>query len=198
MLLNLANEIGFSRAAVVDIRSLRAREEVRQLCAADRCGCYGRNWSCPPYTGEISALQKQLDRCVSGILVQTTGELEDEFDMEGMGRIMQQHSRNFSALTRQARLLYPRVLPLSAGPCTVCRRCTCPDRPCRFPNKRLHSMEAYGLMVSDICRAAGLPYCSGSNTMTYISCILIMQEETKKAGMDYGNTERTVSGTAEA
>ena len=198
MLLTLAKEIGFSRVAEVDIHSLRAREEVRALCAADRCGYYGKNWSCPPHAGEITALQRQLDRCVGGIVVETTGELEDEFDLEGMGRIMQQHSRSFAALARQARLLYPKVLPLSAGPCTVCRRCTCPDRPCRFPRKRLSSMEAYGLLVSEVCRAAGLPYCSGSNTMTYISCILIMQDETKKAGMDYGNTERTVSGTVEA
>ena len=176
MLLTLANEIGFSRAAAVDIRSLRAQEEVRQLCAANRCQSYGKNWSCPPYTGAPSTLQKQLDRCTGGIVVQTTGELEDEFDMEGIGRIMQQHSRNFVTLARQARLLYPNVLSLSAGPCTVCRRCTCPDRPCRFPKKRLSSMEAYGLMVSDVCRAARLPYFTGNKTMTFISCILIMQD----------------------
>ncbi len=176
MLLTLAKEIGFSRAAEVDIRSLRSREDVRQLCAADRCGHYGKNWSCPPYAGEIAALQRQLDRCTSGVLVQTTGTLADEFDIEGIGRLMQQHNRRFATLARQARLLYPKVLPLSAGPCTVCRRCSCPDRPCRFPKKRLSSMEAYGLMVNDICRAAGLPYSGGSKTMTFISCILLMQD----------------------
>ena len=176
MLLTLAKEISFSHAAAVDPSSLKAQQEARELCAADRCRCYGKNWSCPPYTGELSALQKQLDRCTEGVLVETTGELDDEFDMEGIGRIMQQHSHSFATLARQARLLYPKVLPLSAGPCTVCRRCSCPDRPCRFPSKRLSSMEAYGLVVSDICRAAGLPYFSGSKTMTFISCILILQD----------------------
>ena len=175
MLLTLAKEIGFSHAAAVDPSSLKTQQEVRALCAADRCGYYGKNWSCPPFAGEISALQRQLDRCVGGIVVETTGELEDEFDLEGMGRIMQQHSRSFAALARQARLLYPKVLPLSAGPCTVCRRCTCPDRPCRFPKKRLCSMEAYGLLVSEICHASSLPYTSGNNTMTFISCVLIAE-----------------------
>ena len=124
MLLTLAKEIGFSHIAEVDRSSLCAREDVRSLCAADRCQSYGKNWGCPPYAGEIATLQKQLDRCTGGILVETTGNLDDEFDMESMGRIMQQHRRNFATLTRQARLLYPKVLALSAGPCTICRRCT--------------------------------------------------------------------------
>ncbi|MBR6678120.1 MAG: DUF2284 domain-containing protein [Oscillospiraceae bacterium] len=175
MLLTLAKDIGFSRFAAVDVSALLAREDVRQLCAADRCGHYGKNWSCPPYAGELTAAQKQLARCTEGVLVQTTGNLADEFDIEGIGRLMQLHSRRFATLARQARLLYPKVLPLSAGPCTVCRRCTCPTRPCRFPQKRLSSMEAFGLMVGDVCRAAGLPYSDGSKTMTFTSCILIMQ-----------------------
>ena len=67
-------------------------------------------------------------------------------------------------------------LPLSAGACTVCRRCTCPDRPCRFPNKRMSSMEAYGLLVGDVCLRSGLSYNYGPRTMTYTSCLLYTEE----------------------
>ena len=63
-------------------------------------------------------------------------------------------------------------LPLSAGSCTLCRRCTYPDRPCRFPQRRMASMEAYGLLVSDVCRRSGLGYYYGTGTMTYTSCVL--------------------------
>ena len=63
--------------------------------------------------------------------------IEDEFDIEGIGAIMRRHKQQFATLARQARLLYGDVLPLSAGTCTVCRRCTCPKRPCRFPKKRM-------------------------------------------------------------
>ena len=172
MLLTLANEIGFSHTAKVDMTSLIVHDEVRQLCAADRCGSYGKNWSCPPNTGETEHLRRQLAAFDDGVLVLTVGTLADDFDIEGMGRILQQHKRQFETLSRQAKLLYPSVLPLTAGPCTLCHRCTCPNRPCRFPTKRLYSMEAFGLMVSDICRAAGVPYTSGNGTMTYISCVL--------------------------
>ena len=175
MLLTLAKDIGFSHAAWMDMNSLVVREDVRQLCAADRCGSYGKSWSCPPYIGALSQLQTRLKDYSKGVLVQTTGTLADDFDMEGMGEILHRHHDCFRTLTRQARLLYPKVLPLAAGACNLCRRCTCPDRPCRFPKKRLSSMEAYGLMVSDVCEAAHLPYSYGSQTMTFISCVLIAE-----------------------
>ena len=34
------------------------------------------------------------------------------------------------------------------------------------------SMEAYGLLVSDVCRRSGLGYYYGTGTMTYTSCVL--------------------------
>ena len=111
-----------------------------------------------------------------GVLVQTTAQLADEFDMEGMDRAQEAHKKRFFDLARQARLLYPDVLPLTAGSCTLCRSCTYPDRPCRFPNKMLSSMEAYGLLVSDVCRDAGLPYYYGPGTLTYSSCILFNEK----------------------
>ena len=66
--------------------------------------------------------------------------------------------------------------PLTAGACTLCRRCTCPSAPCRYPARRLSSMEAYGLWVSDICRQSGLEYNYGAQTMTYTACVLCREE----------------------
>lgn len=142
------------------------------MCAAGRCGAYGRSWSCPPGCGSIEENAEQMARYSSGILVQTSGQLEDDFDIEGMARIHESHKKNFFTLARQIRCLEPDCLPLTAGSCTLCRKCTYPDKPCRFPQKRLSSMEAYGLLVSDVCKKSGLEYNYGPGTMTYTSCIL--------------------------
>ena len=82
----------------------------------------------------------------------------------------------FADFARQMRRLCPGCLPLTAGSCTLCARCTYPDRPCRYPTKRLSSMEAYGLFVSDICTRSGLAYNYGPRTMTYTSCVLYNKE----------------------
>ena len=53
------------------------------------------------------------------------------------------------------------LTPLEAGCCTICAKCTYPDKPCRYPSKRLSSMEAFGLFVSDICARSGLDITTG-------------------------------------
>ncbi|MBR4393923.1 MAG: DUF2284 domain-containing protein [Oscillospiraceae bacterium] len=174
-LLQLAGEIGFSHAGALDAASLKALPEVRDMCAADRCRRYGRSWSCPPACGSLEACAARLASYHSGILVQTTVTLEDQFDMEGIRRTQERHKEMFHTLARQSRALYPDCLPLTAGTCTLCKSCTYPDRPCRYPTKRLSSMEAYGLLVSDVCKESGLPYYYGPGTLTFTSCILLKE-----------------------
>ncbi len=171
-LVRLALEIGFSHAAPLSASALIARGEVRDMCRSDRCRRYGRSWSCPPACGTLEACAARMREYDGGVLVQTTATLADEFDAEGMERAQREHKARFFTLARQARLLFPDCLPLTAGSCTLCHSCTCPDRPCRFPRRMLSSMEAYGLLVSEVCRACGLPYYYGSGTLTYSACIL--------------------------
>ena len=171
-LMTLAAENGFSHYAPASMDAFVPLPEVRSMCEADRCGKYGKSWACPPGCGTIEQAAEQLRRYDSGLLVQTTGTLADEFDYEGMQSAARRHKRSFESFARQARLLYPGCLPLTAGTCTLCAKCTYPDRPCRFPGRRLSSMEAYGLWVSDICVRSGLPYNYGARTMTYTSCVL--------------------------
>ncbi len=168
----LALGIGFSHAAVFDAVNLRALPEVREMCASGRCRRYGRSWSCPPACGTIEETEARMHRFEHGILVQTTAELEDDFDAERMAEAEKRHKANFMTLARQMRLMIPGCLPLSAGSCTICRVCSYPEKPCRFPGKMLSSMEAYGLLVTEVCALAGLKYYYGPKTLTYSSCVL--------------------------
>ena len=168
----LAAGAGFTAWAALDASTIELKPQVRDMCAADRCQSYNRNWSCPPACGTAQVCADRMSAFAHGVLVQTTGAMEDDFDAETIGETYLRHKRNFETLARQTRLLHPDCLPLTAGACTLCRRCTYPDRPCRFPKKRLSSMEAYGLLVSDVCVQSGVPYNHGSKTITYTSCIL--------------------------
>jgi len=168
----LARQIGFDVTAPLNMAALTVRTEVRDMCAADRCQSYGKNWSCPPACGTLDFCRDRLAAFDRGILVQTVGQLADDFDAEAIGETYLRHKRAFDTLARQTRSLFPSCLPLTAGACTQCRKCTCPDRPCRFPGKRLSSMEAYGLLVSQVCLDCGVAYNHGPGTIAYTSCIL--------------------------
>ena len=171
-LVTLALEVGFSHAAPLNTAALRALPEVREMCASGRCQRYGRSWSCPPACGTLEETETAMRRYTGGVLVQTTTQLADDFDVEAMELAQKTHKAHFFTLARQVRLLVPDCLPLTAGSCSLCRSCTYPKAPCRFPHKMLSSMEAYGLLVSEVCQASGLPYYYGPGTLTYSACIL--------------------------
>lgn len=163
-----AKEAGFTHTAPLDPATVELKEAVRQMCAA--CGRYGKCWSCPPACGTLEECRQRIAGFAQGILVQTVGQLEDEFDGEGMMKTEAAHKENFHRLLKT--LSREGMLPLGAGCCTVCKTCSYPDVPCRFPEQRVSSMEAYGMEVAPVCKANGLPYYYGPNTIAYTSCLL--------------------------
>ena len=172
-LVTLAKEAGFTFAAPLAMDALEFREDVREMCSADLCKSYGRSWSCPPAIGSVERAKERAGAYRRGIIVQTEGALADSFDMDGTAEIMKRHRKNFDTLVRQIKAFYPACLPMGAGTCRLCRSCTYPDRSCRHPGKMVSSMEAYGLLVSDVAVRSGLKYNYGENTMCFTSCVLI-------------------------
>ena len=63
------------------------------------------------------------------------------------------------------REMYPDMMGMGTGTCTRCKTCTYPDAPCRFPDELVSSMEACGLVVSEVCTANGVPYNHGKDTI---------------------------------
>ena len=115
-LFTLSRELGFTAAAPVNMSALTPLEEVRAMCEADRCGRYGRSWACPPGCGTLEHTRARIEMYSEGILVQSTAELADEFDYQGIMRLTEEHKRRFADFARQARLVYPDCLPLTARP----------------------------------------------------------------------------------
>ena len=118
-ILTLARENGFSHIGFADMAALEPLEEVRKMCSADRCGQWNTNWSCPPACGSIEHAKRRIAQYNKCLLVQTSGELADEFDYDGMQSTAKAHKRAFLNFARQARILYPGCLPLTAGACTI-------------------------------------------------------------------------------
>ena len=170
-LLALAKELGFTEAVALDPQALVPKEDVRAMCASDKCHAYGKNWTCPPECGGLSACAARIKDCTQGILLQTVGTLEDSFDVEAMMDTEKVHRERFHTMAEKIRAIYPDALCLGTGGCRICGKCAYPE-PCRFPDKACSSMEGYGLLVSEVCQSAGIPYYHGKNTIAYTACIL--------------------------
>ena len=169
----MAQQFGFTAWVPLDIQTLVLKPEVRDMCAGGSCGQYAKRWSCPPGCGSLEECAANVAKFSRGILVQTVGDVEDSFDYEAMMEIQEAHKDRFLQMHQAICSTGQPVLALGAGCCTRCKTCTYPDAPCRFPEQMVSSMEAYGLLVLEVCKANGLQYYYGSDKMAYTSCFLL-------------------------
>ena len=163
--------LGFSKAVPLEVATLQPRQDVRDMCAADKCGAYGKNWTCPPHCGSLTECSAKMQRYAYGILLQTVGITEKAIDTKAYRRTEALHLEQFHTFCEQLRKVYPQALCLGSGGCRICAKCAFPDS-CRFPEKACSSMEGYGLLVSQVCRDNGLAYHYGERTITYTACVL--------------------------
>ena len=168
-----ALKFGFSHAGELDCSTLAFLPEVREMCASGKCGKYDRCWTCPPACGTVEECAQRAGRYRLGLIVQTTGQLSDSFDYDGMMSLKKRHQDTFLKFVQYLQESFPNLLALGAGGCAVCESCTYPDSPCRHPSKAVSSMEAYGLLVSELCKKNGIPYYYGQGSMTFIGCYLL-------------------------
>ncbi|MEG2455608.1 MAG: DUF2284 domain-containing protein [Oscillospiraceae bacterium] len=171
-----AQAVGFTHVGTLAVSRLAFLPQVREMCAADRCHKYGKSWVCPPGCGSLADAEARARRYSTGVLLQSTGMMEDDFDVETIAATEKAQQARFMELVTWLRQREADCMPMASGACTVCPQCTYPDAPCRFPNLAIPSMEAFGLLVSDTCKESGLPYYYGPRTMTFTGCILFSGE----------------------
>lgn len=170
-LIRLGKQAGFTHVVPLRADTIELKPEVRQMCHS--CNAYNSRWSCPPGCGSLDDCRMEIGRYSEGILVQTVKELEDEFDVESMTAAEAIHKQNYLVLLSHLRQDYPNLLALGTGGCRLCESCTYPEMPCRLPEHRIASMEAYGMLVLEVCRSNGLSYYYGPQTIAYTGCFLL-------------------------
>jgi len=139
-----------------------------EYCKSNVCGKYNNSWTCPPACESMEEQRGKILSCENVFVFTTKHDLEDSFDYEGMTRGMELHS----LLTADFKKRLRGVPVYGAGSCPFCDPCAFPS-PCPFPEKKIGSIEAAGINVTELSKAAGLAYNNGPDTVTYFSMALI-------------------------
>ena len=166
-------EEGADRAAVIDTARIPFDKGLRAYCAANACGCYDKNWACPPGVGEPDEVIARAKGYRRALVFQAVGRLEDSFDFEGMVAAERRFGELAERIRRRMAETLSRYLLLTAGGCSLCPVCAkAENQPCRFPDRAISSLEAYCIQVSRLAAACGMPYHSGENTITNFGACL--------------------------
>lgn len=173
-LLDRVKQLGADDAGIIEVRRIAFSREFRNACEQNYCGFYGKCWMCPPHVGDIDEMIAKAKGYDYALVYQSIGELEDSYDIEGMEDAAMQHNKLSLQLDDELMpILGTETLRLGAGACQVCEKCTKLDNlPCRFPQKAVASLEAYGIAVSELATSSGMKYINGENTVTYFGVFL--------------------------
>ena len=167
-------QLGANKAAVVNVSDITFDRRFREQCVSNACGCYGKNYMCPPDVGDIDALIARAQSYDKALVYQYVGELEDSFDIEGMmeaGKVMHRLTQQLRQVTKGS--AFQDALHLGGGACRLCRICAKLEGvPCRHPDEAVSSLEVHGIAVSELAKLANMNYINGQNTVTYFGAML--------------------------
>ncbi len=168
-------DFNLNQYAFINPKELVFSPDVRKYCEQNYCGKYGTNWQCPPGAGDIRVLEAKIKSYNYGLMFNTVTKLMDSYDFEGM----MQAKDNFTTICLKIQEVVLNVAKdgyaLGAGGCNLCEPCSYPDKPCRFPEKTIASIEACGVDVHSSSSKLGFKYINGQNTVTYFGLVVFMK-----------------------
>ena len=169
-----------ARAAIINPSDIQYSLEFRRFCEENKCGHYDQNWMCPPAVGAYEDLKAKAGQYKEGLLFQTVHPVSRSHDRKEIGEAFKAHDEALKKIIGhlQDRYGIRGLLPLGAGPCRYCEKCSWIDREkCRFPDQAIASMESHGIDVGALVKMCGMPYTSGENTVTFVGLVFITEEK---------------------
>jgi predicted metal-binding protein len=164
--------LGLTACLPFDPALLEPEEHVRGYCRNNRCGSYGRNYMCPPYSGRLEKLRNKFRDYSGGWLLQYTVPLDVKNDGEGLTRSKLDFHRKVLEIER---LFPPETRPwgLIGGSCGLCERCNVlTGKPCAHSRDARSSLESVGIDVSKLLGNLGLTLEFRDDRVTWTGCVL--------------------------
>jgi len=146
-------------------------QELLNYCKTNACGNYNKSRTCPPVCESIEEQKQKILSFDKLIVFTTKHDIEDSFDYDGMTKGREFHT----SLTMEIKKRLPDALVYGAGKCPTCDTCAFPS-PCPFPETKIRSIEAAGIDVSELSKAANINYNNGANTVTFFSIIFCQKQ----------------------
>lgn len=166
----------FDEVSIVKTTECLFSHHVRNACEQNQCGCWGKNWRCPPASGSIEELKALVQSYSNMLLFTKVVKLVDSFDVEAMDQGRKEFTKYLRFLNHTHHLTTNHMMILGVGGCDLCQPCSYPKEECRYPEDSFMSLEATGIDVVALAKSASLKYYHGPNTVTYFAAILYNEE----------------------
>ncbi len=169
-----SEKLGIGVCVEIDPAALVPEERIRKYCEENKCGSYGRNYTCPPNAGSLDEIGEKLKNYSQGYLFQYSKEIDLKKDWEKLIKSKDDfHKIILSIEDNLKKAGKEHTWGLIGGNCGLCETCAIQkDKPCRHPDKARMSLEAIGIDVVSLLNKLGLDSNFHKDRITWTGCIL--------------------------
>lgn len=158
---------------IEDVNTIHITQEVRDRCADNYCGFYGKNHMCPPAVGDLSQYRQLIQGYAKALVFSKAYPVKNRYDYKSMVAAGLAFRETIQEINKQAKADQCDCTFFSAGTCGICESCSIQiDEPCRFPEDAIPSLEAAGIDVVSLSRSLGMIYNNGTDKVTYFGLVL--------------------------
>ncbi|MBR6518311.1 MAG: DUF2284 domain-containing protein [Oscillospiraceae bacterium] len=166
--------LGADKAVSVGVSEFVFNAEFRKSCEENRCGNYGRNYTCPHHAGTADYLINRVKEYNKAVVMVCTEKISGYDDKAGMqladSRIAQIASLADDYATQNS-FDYMIIGGSNCKKCTPCKAVTgekCPD-----PNKAFVSLSAFCIDVAKLSESCGIDMVWDGTEVSYYSILLL-------------------------
>lgn len=167
-MVQMALEEGFSAAAVIDTKEIAFDPSFRPYCEENLCGCYGKNYSCPPDCGTPEEMERRVRAYPKALVFQTKWDIPDYQDAKSIKEAKAFHNAAMLKVIDRMRGAGLDGLMAGASCCTLCEKCAIVEgKPCKLPDRRWSCLSAYCVFVRKLAESSGMEYACEDGSLAF-------------------------------
>jgi predicted metal-binding protein len=172
--LKFARQLGIETCLEFGPELLVPEKRIRKLCLEDKCGNYGKHYTCPPHVGSLGEIKARLKKFQRGVLLQYSKSLDVKNDKEGLKQSkLDFHNRILQLEEFLRNEGISDVWGMIGGSCELCEVCKAKlSEPCPYPEKARTSLTSLAIDILAFLDKFGLDNKFHPDKITWTGCIL--------------------------
>lgn len=166
--------LGADKAVSIDVTDIVFNTDFRKSCKENKCGNYGRNYTCPPYAGTAEELIAKVKSYTKGIVIVCTEKISGYDDMYGL-QLADKRIADTALLADEYAIKNGfDHLVIGGSNCKKCNPCRAvTGEKCPLPQKAFISLSAYCIDTAKLSESCGINMVWDGTEVSYFAMLLI-------------------------
>ena len=166
--------LGADKVCCTDVANIVFNTGFRKSCEENRCGNYGRNYTCPPYCGTAEELIGKVKSFSKAFVIVCTEKIDGYEDKKGIELADKRISEVTFLADDYAKENVYEYMMIGGSNCKRCTPCRAvAGEECPYPDKAFVSLSAFCVDIAKLTESCGIRMVWDGSEVSYYSMLLI-------------------------